>query len=327
MANSKEPLLDEIQWKAPPLAMSMGGITTNTVLPYFYESPFFDATSNNATITTQATHNPALFYLIQTREAFEDRLRTMQGLEFMVAHDPSDNGTKIEHSGVWVIRKQNRRKRPGAEDEITPISSYYVVGENIYMASSLGNILGARLLTMVSSLSKVIETAAALPSFTPALGHTYLPPAPKTGNLAMNTQMSQTSKESTPMPGTQESASSKPSSQTLLDEDLQSTQLIHSSLNLSLRYGSEYMDENPLVGEPGSFIITKSREVPQPANQPKTKPNPVSTKSPTPQIKTDIPEPKSKSSMGTEKSPITPIIKEKKARRKSRPATSVTTPK
>lgn len=115
------------------------------VLPYFYESPFFHATSNNATITTQATHNPALFYLIQTREAFEGRLRTMQGLEFMVAHDPSENGTKIENSGVWVIRKQNRRKRPGAEDEITPISSYYVVGENIYMASSLGNILGARL--------------------------------------------------------------------------------------------------------------------------------------------------------------------------------------
>lgn len=72
-------------------------------------------------------------------------MKTMQGLEFMVAHDPSENGTKIENSGIWVIRKQNRRKRPGAEDEITPISSYYVVGENIYMASSMGSILGARL--------------------------------------------------------------------------------------------------------------------------------------------------------------------------------------
>ncbi|KAL8649713.1 MAG: hypothetical protein Q9210_004231 [Variospora velana] len=326
MANPKEPLLDEIQWKAPPLAMSMGGITTNTVLPYFYESPFFDATSNNATITTQATHNPALFYLIQTREAFEGRLRTMQGLEFAVAHDPSDKGTKVENSGVWVIRKQNRRKRPGQEDEIIPLNSYYVVGENIYMASSLGNILGARLLTMVSSLSKAIETAAALPSFTPALGHTYLPPAPKTGNSAVNMQMSQTSKESTPMPGTQESTSTKPPSQLLLDQDLQSTQLIRSSLNLSLRYGSEYMDDNPLVGEPGSFIITKSREVPPPASQQKPRPAPIATRAPTPQVKTDIPEPKRKPSMGAEKSPTTPSTKEKKARRKSRPATSVTTP-
>lgn len=97
---------------------------------------------------TQATHNPALFYLIQTREAFEARLRTMQGLEFMVAHDPSDNGTKVEHSGIWVIRRQIRRKRAGTEDEITPISSFYVVGENIYMASSLGSVLGARLVCL-----------------------------------------------------------------------------------------------------------------------------------------------------------------------------------
>ena len=63
----------------------------------------------------------------------------------MVTQDPSENGTKLENSGVWVIRRQTRRKRPSAEDEITPISSYYVIGENIYMASSLGSVLGARL--------------------------------------------------------------------------------------------------------------------------------------------------------------------------------------
>lgn len=116
-----------------------------TVLPYFYQSPFFDATSNNAIITTQATYNPTLFYLIQTREAFEGRLKTMQGLEYMVAHDPSDNGHMVENSGVWVIRKQNRRKRQGSDDDIVPISSYFVVGENIYMAPSVGNVLGSRL--------------------------------------------------------------------------------------------------------------------------------------------------------------------------------------
>ena len=115
------------------------------VLPYFAESPFFDATSNNATLTTQALYNPNMYYIIQTREAFEGRLRTMQGLEFMVTHDPSENDTKHDHSGIWVIRKQNRRKRQGAQDEITGISSYYVVGDNVYMAPSVGNILGSRL--------------------------------------------------------------------------------------------------------------------------------------------------------------------------------------
>ena len=69
----------------------------------------------------------------------------MQGLEFIVSHDPSNNGFQQENSGVWVVRKQNRRKRPGFEDDITPINSYFVVGENIYMAPSVGNILGNRM--------------------------------------------------------------------------------------------------------------------------------------------------------------------------------------
>ena len=124
-----------------------------TVLPYFAESPFFDATSNNATLTTQALYNPNMYYIIQTREAFEGRLRTMQGLEFMVIHDPSENDTKPNHSGVWVIREQNRRKRQGAQDEVTGISSYYVVGDNVYMAPSVGNILSSRLVCAAELLS------------------------------------------------------------------------------------------------------------------------------------------------------------------------------
>ncbi|KAL8951151.1 MAG: hypothetical protein Q9222_002858 [Ikaeria aurantiellina] len=326
---SQEPPLDEIQWKAPPFAQSMGGIQTNTVLPYFYQSPFFDATSNNATITTQATHNPALFYLIQTREAFEGRLRTMQGLEFMVTQDPSDNGTKIENSGVWVIRKQNRRKKAGAEDEIIPISSYYVVGENIYMAPTLGNILTARVLSTVQSLNKAIASASGLPTFTPALGHTYPKIIPKVATSATSTQMSQTSKESTPMPGTQETTSSKSSLASTAARNCgsDSSRLLEESLNLSLRYGHEYMDENPLVGEPGAFIITKTRDVQQPSSQPKPKPATSAIKVPTPQVKTDLPEARSKDSLGAEKSPASPAVKEKKARRKSRPAGSTTTPK
>ena len=118
------------------------------VLPYFAESPYFDFTSNNATLSTQALNNQNMFYIIQTREAFEGRLKTMQGLEFMVTHDPSENDTKRDHNGVWVIRKQIRRKRPGMQDEITGISSYYVVGINVYMAPTVGNIIGSRMVRL-----------------------------------------------------------------------------------------------------------------------------------------------------------------------------------
>ena len=74
----------------------------------------------------------------------------MHGLEFMVSHDPSLNDTQPEHSGIWVISKQIRRKRQGMEDEVTPINSYFVVGESVYMAPSVANILGSRIVSRFS---------------------------------------------------------------------------------------------------------------------------------------------------------------------------------
>lgn len=100
---------------------------------------------------TQAIYNSNLLWMVQTREAFEGRLRSMQGLEFMVVQDPSENDTKQEHSGVWVIRKQDRRK-----DGVTPISSYFVVGENVYMAPTVASILSSRLVSGLISSQREI---------------------------------------------------------------------------------------------------------------------------------------------------------------------------
>ena len=341
------------------------------VLPYFAESPFFDATSNNATLTTQALFNQNMYYIIQTREAFEGRLRTMQGLEFMVTHDPSENDTKHDHSGVWVIRKQNRRKRQGAQDEVTGISSYYVVGDNVYMAPSVGNILGSRLvcasillacdadlnlqLSTVTSLTKLLSTASSLPIFTPSLGHTYLPPVSKNATPGSSLQTTQVSKESTPMPrgGTplpamQETGNSAKASKSTSDLGLQGVQLLEYSYNLFNRYGTEYMDENPIVGEPGAFKLSKShnsslatsmitsktssqaQEGSKTSSQTTEMPTPAKSAVPTPQLKTeDLPAPIRKATKGSEKSPTTPSTKEKKSRRKSKAAgdRGATTPK
>ena len=116
----------------------------HSVLPYFSHSPFFDGTSNNAFITNQAAYNPNMFHLIQTREAFEGHLRTMQGLEYMVTQDPSANGSKVDHNGVWIIQKRQRRRGSGMKDELIGLNYYFVIGENIYMAPSVGNVLETR---------------------------------------------------------------------------------------------------------------------------------------------------------------------------------------
>ena len=138
------PPLDEQSWRSPGDLAVMGGLHENTVLFYFARSPFFDPTSNNAILETQGLHNQNMVQHLQMRTAFEARLKTMSGLEFMIAQEPAEM-TPGAGTGVWVIRKQTRRKRPGEEDEITVHSTYFVVGENIYMATALSNILGSRM--------------------------------------------------------------------------------------------------------------------------------------------------------------------------------------
>ena len=278
----------------------------------------------------------------------------MQGLEFMVTHDPSEHGTKVENSGVWVIRKQNRRKRQGMQDEITPISCYYVVNENIYMAPSVGSVVGGRMvcelnlasgdvadrvsqLSAVTSLTKLLSAASTLPTFTPATGHTYLSQQAKNATPSTSIHATLASKENTPMPegtpmpATQDTASTKghASPKAASDTDYQGLQLQNESFSLLMRYGNEYMDENPIVGEPGNFKLAKSTNPALAAFSAMNRTSFDSVKAPTavqtvptPQLKTDdLPAPAKRPSKGGEKSPTTPGgVKEKKARRKSKAA-------
>ena len=149
MASKPETALDEIQWRHPQFIME-NGLHSNSILFYFAESPFFDRTSNNAVIMSQALYNPNMRAVISTREAFEDRLRSMAGLEFIVAQEPAEMAPGTG-TGVWVIRKQTRRKRQRdesiQEDEITVHASYFVVGENIYMAPTFADIMSSRIVS------------------------------------------------------------------------------------------------------------------------------------------------------------------------------------
>jgi mediator of RNA polymerase II transcription subunit 6 len=139
-SSTGEPL-DEIQFRAP-VEFEMG-IHSNSVLFYFAQSPFFDRTSNNEVLFQQGLNNPNLTPYLATRELFEGRLRTMSGLEFIVAQEPAETGPGAG-TGVWVINKQTRRKRQG-EDEIIVHATYFIVGENIYMSSSLADIISSRI--------------------------------------------------------------------------------------------------------------------------------------------------------------------------------------
>ena len=152
----------------------------------------------------------------------------------------------------------------------------------------------------------------------------------------------------TPLPTTQDTATSVKSTKTIPDMGLQGVHLLASSYDLSNLYANEYMDENPIVGEPGAFKLSKSHNTSFAAslttsktssqNQENSKPSsqlsevatPAKSAVPTPQLKTeDLPAPIRKGTKGSEKSPTTPSTKEKKSRRKSKAAADkgATTPK
>ncbi len=143
LAQKAGPPLDEIQWSAPP-EFDMG-IHNNSVLFYFAQSPFYDRTSNNEVLFQQGLNNPNVTPYLATRELFEGRLKTMSGLEFIVAQEPAETGPGAG-TGVWVINKQTRRKRQG-EDEIIIHGTYFVNGERIYMAPSMGDIISSRIVS------------------------------------------------------------------------------------------------------------------------------------------------------------------------------------
>lgn len=76
------------------------------------------------------------------------------------------------------------------------------------------------------------------------------------------------------------------------------TRSLAESFNLFTRYGEEYMDENPLVGEPGSFILSRAGGEKDRAakNAAKTAPGRPRSTSPstagrvaTPQVRVDTP--------------------------------------
>lgn len=85
------------------------------------------------------------------RVAFEDRLRQISGIEYVVAEEPQTIGDpeNKEDSGVWVIRKLDRRKRKDREDEVSVLGTYYILssemGYNMYQAPSVHDIVGNHL--------------------------------------------------------------------------------------------------------------------------------------------------------------------------------------
>lgn len=126
---------------APP------GITAESVHMYFLNSPFLDPQSNNGQLRGQANSNDFMW----DRKSMDAKLDKMAGTEYRVVDGPETSfGIQGPGNPVWVIRKQIRSKKSSEERgdyfRVTRVEgTYFVMGDMIYMAPSLEDVLRIRL--------------------------------------------------------------------------------------------------------------------------------------------------------------------------------------
>lgn len=183
----------------------------------------------------------------------------MTGLEYMIVDGPDPRKPDTQGNPVWVIRGQTRQKERGQPDQITIKGTYYAVGENIYQAPSLYDILKNGLDFVTLQLKELFDSAYEMQHFSPAEGYTYIKPDTKKSVTAGGSAA--TSRAGSPEADTAsqqlehvekglEDKEPPPGDDTLLWDSLQKTNI----------YTDEYMDENPLQGEPGTFFFTSTAD-------------------------------------------------------------------
>ena len=246
----------------------------NMIHRYISESPFFDYSTKNGLFIDQAKNNWQNYNTANNRKLLENEMRKLKGDEYMIVGEPqliqSGEGAG-QKNGMWVVRKQHRdrvRTVDGRmEEELTTLGTYYLVGENMYQAPSVGDVVGNRLVAATTSLSKFFDTAANLPTFSPTSGYSYLPHTTTSKPTATSATGSASvsparSREGSVVPGADtqslRSGSLLPESQQCSNSHTQDSRLLARSFQTYLEFGDEYMDENLLIGEPGNFSFTHS---------------------------------------------------------------------
>eukprot|EP00112_Aurelia_sp_Birch-Aquarium-sp1_P011831 Seg2488.3 transcript_id=Seg2488.3/GoldUCD/mRNA.D3Y31 product="Mediator of RNA polymerase II transcription subunit 6" protein_id=Seg2488.3/GoldUCD/D3Y31 len=117
------------------------------VLDYFCQrtNPFYDRTCNNEVVKMQRL-DPS-------------QLQLMTGIEYELIHgqDPI----------LYLIRKQYRH----SAEQVTFLSSYYILAGVVYQAPDLGSVLNSRLLSTVHNLEQAFDEALSYSKYTPSKGY------------------------------------------------------------------------------------------------------------------------------------------------------------
>jgi mediator of RNA polymerase II transcription subunit 6 len=190
-------------------------------------------------------------------------------------------------------------------------------------------------MSVTNLLSKFYDTAASMQHYAPPSGHSYYPSVSKS-NTQTGLRSTQSSRANSPVPDTASQISKGSTAKGLVPAN--DDRAIWDSFNLSMQFGNDYVDENPLVGEPGSFVMSvtgrslqdkRIREAAAEAEREKLEKDSTRATSTvaTPAAISKAPQPLKKDP-GKGKAPITPVMFDplSKKRRKSKATGSPVSP-
>jgi mediator of RNA polymerase II transcription subunit 6 len=259
---AQPPPLDETEFDQPWLLHELpgGNLNSDSLLWYFYNSPFFDRTSNNSALINQLRSHPDGQAIMFSRQAFEEKLSNFaHGVQFKCVAEPQAPGQP------WVLQKQFKTVHAETGRPITQVqATYYTQGTKIFMAPSLLDVVQLRLLTTATQLQELYDLSKNLSQFAPGAGHSYLPPAyelPKAAATASRIgSPSLAATEPADAPASQSQSQSQAQRTTEPGETTTvfSDSLFLQSLRFTNDYYDEFMDENPLQGEPGAFVYSNT---------------------------------------------------------------------
>jgi mediator of RNA polymerase II transcription subunit 6 len=111
------------------------------------------------------------------------------------------------------------------------------------------------------ALQKFYKAATELQFYTPDRGYTYHAPISKHKALT-SLESTRTSRANSPIPDTASQTSLQPAGTKETQQQQQQQgnddRAIATSFSLALQWGNEYMDENPLIGEPGALKLSST---------------------------------------------------------------------
>ncbi|KAG9200645.1 Mediator of RNA polymerase II transcription subunit 6 [Epicoccum nigrum] len=256
------PPLDEQEYVDPQMPLAHLDADNNAIF-HLMNSPFFDGASNNSAVYSIAQGHPNGMQILNDRPTYEAELRKYNlGLQYIVAGEPKAEGQP------WLIQRQRKVLDMNGNPDTVNEGNFYTQGTRLLMAPSMLDVVQARLLTVSTRMQQMAELSKNMSHWSPATGHTYLPPSYELAK-ATDTASRAASRAASPilapadLPDAAASqATAKDGSTTTPaapgDSGFNDAFFLH-SLHLTHAYGDEHMDANPLLGEPGAFVFANSR--------------------------------------------------------------------